>query len=330
MARSSTWMVLSLGLVACGSETTLMRQTQLDTFEQVPNDEVDILFVVDDSNSMAEEQDALARGFQGFMSRLEEANSKFHLGVISTSAETGDPRAGKLLGEPAVLDVRDDYLSGFRDRVQVGTAGSDKEKGLYAATRALSPEMLDGPNRGFLRPEARLLVTFVTDEEDCSDGGVLDGQEAVACYQQEEQLTPVEAVHRELVAAKGGHEDLVTVGAIIGPRGDARCETAWPGERYAELAIRTNGTIGDICSSDWSDMLYTLGLTASGVRDAFTLSSSAVPESLVVTVDAIDVPPDPRDGFTYDTNTLEVRFHGDAVPPRGALIEVEYEILTGL
>ena len=48
-----------LPLVACSSETSFLYQSAIDTFLQAPNDEVDILFVVDDSNSMAEEQAAL-------------------------------------------------------------------------------------------------------------------------------------------------------------------------------------------------------------------------------------------------------------------------------
>jgi hypothetical protein len=76
----------------------------------------------------------------------------------------------------------------------VGTRGSNFEQGLQAANRALSPEMTGGPartdfeseqartmfyqqqrqehpNYGFLRKDAKLVVTFVTDENDCSHPG---------------------------------------------------------------------------------------------------------------------------------------------------------------
>jgi hypothetical protein len=39
-----------------------------------------------------------------------------------------------------------------------------------------------GPNAGFLRPDAHLLVVFVSDEDDCSDEGVLDGLVNFLCY----------------------------------------------------------------------------------------------------------------------------------------------------
>ena len=60
----------------------------------------------------------------------------------------------------------------------VGTRGSNREQGLRAAVKAVSPEMTGGtpseptdesaPNHGLLRKYADLLVVFVTDENDCS------------------------------------------------------------------------------------------------------------------------------------------------------------------
>lgn len=330
MSRSLAAALLLAPLAACSSDSSFVARSQLDVFEQVPNDEVDILFVVDDSSSMAEEQNALNRGFGGFMDQIREVNSKFHLGVVSTSADTGDPNAGRLLGEPAVLTSKDDYLTAFRDRAMMGTGGSDKEQGLWAAELALSPERLAGYNQGFLREDATLLVAFVTDEEDCSHGGLLDGQESTTCYTAMDELTPVDHFLDAYAAAKGGDRERVRVGAIVGPRGDDRCETAYPGERYARLAVETGGLIGDICESDWSDMLSRLGLAAAGVRESFTLSYDAVPETLLVAIDGEEIDEDERHGWTYDPSSALLMFHGDAVPPRGSEIVVEYDIVTGL
>ncbi len=49
-------------LTACGSEQQVAFQTNVDTFAQAPNNEVDILWVIDDSNSMSEEQTPSPRG----------------------------------------------------------------------------------------------------------------------------------------------------------------------------------------------------------------------------------------------------------------------------
>ena len=66
----------------------------------------------------------------------------------------------------------------------VGTRGSGFEKGLRAATLAVSPALTGGPigpqaldesapNHGLLRQDAALSVVFVTDENDCSHDGTL-------------------------------------------------------------------------------------------------------------------------------------------------------------
>src|SRR5688500_16619843 len=135
--RRATPVFLLLG--GCGIENAFEPRRWTDTFLQAPNEEVDILFVVDDSFSMAEEQAALAAGLQSFIAAIDEAGSDFHIGVISTSADANDPNRGLLLGDPAVLTRADDYVRLFQERVVVGIDGSDHEKGLEAAAVALSP-----------------------------------------------------------------------------------------------------------------------------------------------------------------------------------------------
>ncbi len=61
----------------------------------------------------------------------------------------------------------------FRCMALLGTDGDTYEKGLEAAERALTPPLAaeGGPNDGFLRPGAFLVVVFLSDENDCSDRG---------------------------------------------------------------------------------------------------------------------------------------------------------------
>lgn len=318
---------LSLAVVAaCNSENGLQFQSTVDTFAQVPNDEVDILFVVDDSTSMEEEQAALAAGFTAFISEIEEANSGFQIGVVTTDADSDDPHVGELIGDPPFLTADDDYVGAFQSRVRVGTGGSDKEKGLQAAAAALSPTLLAGVNHGFLRPEANLLIAVVSDEEDCSDDGLLDGYDANGCYSDPEFLTPVEDYFDAFVAAKGGDPELVSFGAIISPASDAACDTAYPAVRYAMGAFAFGGMVGDICQTDWSDMLYELGLNAAGVRDEFVLSHPAQPETIHVEVDGVEIPESTRDGWSYVPSRTSIVFLGLSVPPRGSEIVVSYDV----
>ncbi len=323
--------VLAATLVTgCESERDFAERTQTDYWYQSKNNEVDILWVVDNSCSMAEEQDTLAQGFTSFVSQMETSATDFHIGVISTSFDYSDPDRGKLLhddGEPAYLTLEDDYVGQFQKRAVLGVEGSDKEKGLEAADWALSPTMITGANSGFMRLDAQLLIVFVSDEEDCSDEGALEGEVAEECYRQRERLVPIPEYVDSFRGLKKNNGD-VQVSAIVGTE-DKTCEDAYPGARYIQTAAMTGGTVGDICTSDWSSMLADLGLTATGVRTSFQTSFAARPETLKVFVDEEEVMEDETDGWTYDSATWYVTFGPNAIPERDAEIYAEYTILSG-
>ncbi len=311
----------------CTNENSVDYQTKTDTWAQAPNNQVDILWVVDDSFSMEEEQQTLANGFASFASQLDESGTDFQMGVITTSFDYSDPNRGVLLGDPPFLTQGDDYENLFQDRATVGTGGSDKEKGLEAALHALSPLMtIGGANDGFVRKDAQLLLVFVSDEEDCSDNGALEGQPPSDCYTQFDKLTPVQTIVQDLQDLKDDY-NLVQVGAIVGTQAST-CD-AVDGSRYQIVAALTGGLIGDICRSDWSGMMGDLGLNATGIRTQFQLSSAAQPDTLEVFVDDEPVPNDPSNGYTYDEASWFVTFHGTAVPPRGSTVSATYTVDPG-
>jgi len=167
---------------------------------------VDILVVVDNSMSMAEEQANLARSFPALLREILEGTDRVrvddvHVGVVSTDMGTGgydvggggctdpvDGDDGILQHEPnpsvsgcdaayssylsyaaeAPDSVAMDMLSrDFGCIVTLGIDGCAFEQPLKAGKRALVDHR-DGANAGFLRPDSLLVVLFLTDEEDCS------------------------------------------------------------------------------------------------------------------------------------------------------------------
>ncbi len=328
MARQLIGMI-GVALVAmpgCQNESNFSGQERTDVWGQAENDEVDLLFVVDNSFSMAEEQAALAAGFTSFIAEIETAGVDFHLGVISTSQETDDPERGRMIGSPRFLTNDDDYVTEFANRVTVGVNGSDKEKGLLAVSLALSEELLAGVHFDFLREDANLLVVFVSDEEDCSDNGRLDGFDADACYTEPDLLVSPTDYINQLRQTKRGREELISVAAVIGPNGPSACENTWPGFRYVELVQEFGGKLGSICETDWSAMLYDIGLNAAGISTDFLMSEAAVPDTIKVRVDGEIIPEDSLDGWRYDAGEWEIEFRGRYVPPRGTEIACTYEI----
>ena len=327
------WIPFVVALSACGQESGFSAQTQVDAFSQAPNNQIDILWVIDDSNSIEAEQQLLAQGIGIFAAEMEASGTDFHLGVTSTSfEETGGALITANPGEFPYLTNEDaDYQQQFQARAQIGTAGSDKEKGIAAGNFALQPSMVGpgGPNEGFTRPEAQLLLVYVSDEEDCSDNGALAGEPQDACYTRMDELPPVANYASQLWNLKQD-KSLVNVGAIIVTDTDQCSDNnVWASARYAEMVRLNGGFVGDLCQSNWDNMLGTLGLTAVGIRNTFKLTKGAVVGSIEVYVDDVQVEESPTNGWSYDPDTWYIEFHGDAVPPRGAEVSVSYTVDPG-
>lgn len=190
------------GMTACDSPvdrpgSTLPGQCQAETPVILPK-RTDILFVIDNSGSMAEEQAAIATELPAFVEQLRQGggvSQEFRVGVITTSVyrrtfinnvedyreypnESGLLRpvptaAGGPSAERFIEGTDPEVVAKFSRLVEQGTAGSGQESPFEAVRLAVaSPSAtrpLDqGGNGGFLRDGARLLVVVVTDEEDCS------------------------------------------------------------------------------------------------------------------------------------------------------------------
>jgi hypothetical protein len=168
----------------------------------------DILFVVDNSCSMEDEQENLARNFQAFISEIA-GTGDYRIAIVTTdvSSEDGE-KVGLSVSSfdsvPPYFSSHDADRSGcksagislscfrghdpskrivssnqsasaqietFSNNVKVGSCGSGTEAGLEAVSRALN-RMQVGCNRGFMRDEANLVVVIVSDEDDHSNRGV--------------------------------------------------------------------------------------------------------------------------------------------------------------
>jgi hypothetical protein len=166
---------------------------------------VDILFVIDNSSSMEQEQASLARNFPRFIDKLQAIEGGLpdvHLGVVSSSLGAGgndvtdcggegdegnlltnscpgvnEAFLSDVLSEDGLRRVRnydappgglpeDQWLAEtFGCMAELGTGGCGFEQHLEAMRRALD----DNPrNAGFLRDDAFLAVIFIADEDDCS------------------------------------------------------------------------------------------------------------------------------------------------------------------
>lgn len=162
------------------------------------NRDIDILWVIDNSGSMEQEQGSLARNFPEFVNVLESIEGglpNIHMGVVSSDmgtapheiddkCEGSDNGVLQTLDCPALADgaryIEDvavgdegerqrnyggDLAEQFSCMAQLGTNGCGFEQHLGAMRAALEN---DDENAGFLREEAFLAVIFIQDEDDCS------------------------------------------------------------------------------------------------------------------------------------------------------------------
>lgn len=252
---------------------------------------VDVLFVVDNSGSMQEEQERLGRTLFdprcpiqdltnvplalhdpddallaelldtcGFVQILAAFDRDFRLGVITTDVNACDnfyphgqrgddtgfrPQRGCLQPVPSTgqrfLALEDAAIASRFDEVLdgVGVFGSPFERGFDAVDAFLEGdtffEECAGDRDRFLRPEAALLIVFLTDEDDCShadgafgfddetldvcgeDLSIVTEHTTKDCYEHPELLAPVAGYAERWRALKGpGREDAVRVTVLGG------------------------------------------------------------------------------------------------------------------
>ena len=313
-----------------------------DRYEQGGNPAVDILFVVDNSTSMAVAQAQLSLAFPSMVSVLQALEADWQMGIISTDM-TDPAHRGRLLtlnssGTRILQPTTPNGVSDFQNALIMGTEGSQLERAFSAAWQSIRPPLASHENVGFARDEARLVIIFLSDEDDCSDEGGLPAEGSAACVAQAELLVPVDEFLERFLSTRSQAVDL-SFHAIIetGAQGEfSGCDGNSPGSRYMELVGLTGGSVHAICD-DMTVILEEIGLQAAGRRRAFPLTRLPDDFDLEVRVAGPAEPegatgnlvaPDrtENDGWSYRSDTNMVHFWGPSVPPPGSQIILSYPV----
>jgi hypothetical protein len=275
-----------------------------EEFTQVPRAAVDILFVVDDTGSMAEEQASFASAAEAFVDTLEQLGISFQLGVTTTNPED----AGVLVGRPWIITAGAmDPSTVLANALSVGTDSPPPSAGLYAATRVFEDQ--DGWNRGFRRKGATLHVIFISDGDDESDAWLGDD--------------PVRAFLDTLAGESDTSGLPARASAVVGDvpggcSGPAGQATEAP--RYTSIATATDGAVVSICDPDFAAVALQLGEATVDWTTVFPLQHTPVADSLLVEVNGVRA----LDGWTVDLGTPVLVF--EVAPPPDATIDVEYVV----
>ncbi len=251
---------------------------------------VDFLFVIDSSPSMEDEQDNLLGSFPGFIGAIEQTLNidDFHLMVVDASQIQGggcDGELGAGLRESAAgqdcmivgnqryaTQDQPDLADAFSCMGARGFDGDPNEQTMNSMTAAIGTLVEPGKcNEGFLRDDAVLVVTIITDEEDSPGDSVFNPSLDGTCepVDDDENSSGDPGAWRDaVIAAKNGDSEAMVVLALIGDcdaggacpgiafdpfDDDAPVTGAEPAPRIREFATSfTYGSVGPVCADDYT------------------------------------------------------------------------------
>ncbi|MDP3504220.1 MAG: choice-of-anchor D domain-containing protein [Myxococcales bacterium] len=311
-------LTVTTGMVSGGRGVTLPLRgvgdttgTTVETFVQPAQPQVDILFTIDNSCSMFEEQTALATNFNAFISYATTANVDYRIAVVTTDdfASTGQGKFVTTGGGPAVLErSMPNVQQAFAQRVNVGINGSGNEKPLSTTLKALTAPLTTSTNSGFLRDDANLAIILVTDAPDQS-------------------TEPLDYFMNRLPLVKGPrriHQVSVSaIGPFTAQPAGSMCfiEGVDPG-RYDALVTKTGGVKSDICTSNWARDLEALGRSALGPRSSFFVRNPPdTQQPIDVQVNGQSV----SNAWNYDPNANAIVFQPAQAPGAGTTLTVTYQ-----
>ena len=272
---------------------TLRKVTYSKTVNYEDN-QLDILLVLDDSNSMLADNRRLAARLQSFVNDLGNAGFDWQMCLTVVHAQrvsstdsnlywgASNDWVGNNGSRPWIMNssTANPYNVFYNtvNQIGAGNAGSDDERAIKAAYWHMDNGHPFAPGgSGCYRENAGLSVLILSDEDERSVGGDMTQQFYSGEYQ------PLEAddmpqTYQNYVRSLFGNDKRFTVNSIIVRPGDSAClaqqdaegSKAHYGVKYNELSQLTSGYVGSICDNDYSTNL-------SYFKDKIINSLSSIP-----------------------------------------------------
>ena len=272
--------------------------------QEAERSKLDVLWVIDNSGSMADEQAAIAYNFDVFIRDFIQEDIDFKMAITTTDTSSSS-RAGKeVYGSMQALTSANaqsneaQFLDDFASMIQVGTSGSGIEKGIYASA-AFGYRYQDV----FLRDDAQLVVIYVSDEEDQSS-------QAVSYY-------------TDYLKSLKNSPSMLKSYSIVDMSGVDH-QNRWHANgyaRYEQANQQTGGYTADI-NSDFYTTLSNMGNSIVRLTESFSLNGNPIDGTIEIYVDGIQ-----SSDWEYDSASRTIRFLDGFVPADGSEIVVNYSQL---
>jgi hypothetical protein len=338
--RVKLLLFFAASLLGCGSQMNFTIGSEGQIFKQnggIMSNQIDVLWVIDNSGSMAPYQDRLAANFDSFINIFVAKGFDFRIAVTTTEAYRSNPAHG---GDPMWAKFRDgtdatshtgifvispltpNLNNVFITNAKQGIAGSGDERAFSSFREALLSPM----NPGFLRPNSFLAVIILSDEDDFSgDGravGVNNGRDYGAAT--------LDSVNSYISVLEGftnssGATKRFNVSSISGM--DTSCG-AVVATRYIDIVNKTDGVLGNICDASYASALNQIQARIGELSTQFYLNRQPQVPTIFVKVNGAVIGQDSVNGWTYNAAANSVVFHGASIPPQNAVIEVNFTPTT--
>ncbi len=280
----------------------------------------DIIWVIDESGSMYEEQTSVANNAVNFFNRAIAYGLDFRMGVVDVGIVnngrfcTAQGQSGDyFLGPGNLAQFQQCVLEPWGAGQEEGGTENGITQGYNAIVNHL-PRQAASPSR--IRPDATLVVIYVSDERaeelktNCG-AGEGSGTASIDPTCMWSQIGPTV----QLLQGASSTGGIGKAHALIGPP-PTGCDTAdQVGQGYLDIVQYMGGQIGSICQTD-------LGPTLQVIIEDIVASSSPVrllhhPISLSLSVskDGLPLPRSRVAGFDYRASANTIVFIGQTFDP---------------
>ncbi len=275
------------------------------------NTKLDVLVVIDNSGSMANEHKNMAMRFGTLIDKLDGVD--WQIGIVTTDVSKDTvKRDGRLVefkdvaaaatGKYVVTSAmgKDTAKAWFAATIQMATDGSGNEQGIAATLRALQRSQQTGDaisalNSPLIRADSALAVLVVTDADETNPNGTETQNKPETLINYVKATFPTKAFSYH---------------SIVVPNLDTVCRAADGNESYGlsyiSLSNLTGGISGTVCATDYGAQLADIGKSTQELVKTVSLNCApvdvngdGVPEMAIVTPNGTMAP-----AYTIEGGTL--------------------------
>jgi len=311
-----------------------------------PKNDVDIIWVMDESGSMDSKRTAIAQSAASFFTQLQQTGLDFRMGVTNVCDPGGSYSAAvgkfcsKISAVQSDMGGTDRFLLPSEQAIFSACINNppgyepSQEYGLANAMKAVSlhlPRAANDPTR--IRTDAQVVIIVVTDEAPQGLKNIFPSSTNVfsqCTFNANDQNKVNTFVQPYIDYFKGTSDAQAKVDYFQVVAGT--CSSTGPGcsyppdvaHGYSEVAAQLAGQVYNVCQSNLSAAISTIIGGIVTTASTFLLKQVPVASSLSVSVDGSTLVRSTVSGFRHTAGTQELQFVGSTTVNLGSTVIGSY------